>query len=77
MDYPKFIVSNQKEKSISIQSVKCNILFFKLIIYGPADETLELITSIGNSGHPEDHFCEIILNMDHWFKRRCHFKISR
>ena len=25
-------------------------------------------------GHFEDYFCEIILNFDRWFRRRCHFK---
>ena len=25
-------------------------------------------------GHNEEHFCEIILNLDQWFKR-CHLKI--
>ena len=22
----------------------------------------------------EEHFCEIILNLDQWFRRRCHFE---
>ena len=26
-------------------------------------------------GHYEEHFCEIILNLDQWFRRRCHLKI--
>ena len=25
-------------------------------------------------GHQEEHFCEIILNLDQWFRRRCHLK---
>ena len=25
-------------------------------------------------GHHEEHFCEMILNLDQWFRRRCHFK---
>ena len=24
--------------------------------------------------HHEEHFCEIILNLDQWFRRRCHLK---
>ena len=23
-------------------------------------------------GYQEEQFCDIILNLDHWFKRRCH-----
>ena len=26
-------------------------------------------------GYQEEHFCEIRLNMDQWFRRRCHLKI--
>ena len=26
------------------------------------------------SRHHEEQFCEIILNMDQWFSKRCHFK---
>ena len=26
-------------------------------------------------GHDEEHFCEIILNLDQWIRRRCHLKI--
>ena len=40
MDYPKFIVTNQKEKSISKQTVNCNIdkrpEFFYYLIYKPS-----------------------------------------
>ena len=25
-------------------------------------------------GHHEEHFCEIIFNLDQWFRRRCHLK---
>ena len=25
-------------------------------------------------GHHEEHFCEIIKNLDHWLRRRCHLK---
>ena len=25
-------------------------------------------------GHHEEHLCEIILNLDQWFRRRCHLK---
>ena len=25
-------------------------------------------------GHHEEHFCEIIQNLDHWLRRRCHLK---
>ena len=25
-------------------------------------------------GHHEEQFCEIILNLDQWFRRRCHLK---
>ena len=25
-------------------------------------------------GYHEEQFCEIILNLDHWFMRRCHLK---
>ena len=25
--------------------------------------------------HYEEHFCEIILNLDHWYRRRCPLKI--
>ena len=25
--------------------------------------------------HHEEQFCEIILNLDHWFWKKCHFKI--
>ena len=25
--------------------------------------------------HHEEQFCEVILNLDQWFRRRCHFKI--
>ena len=24
--------------------------------------------------HHEEQFCEIILNLDHWLRRRCHLK---
>ena len=27
------------------------------------------------SGYQEEQFCEIILNLDHWFRRRCLIKI--
>ena len=27
-------------------------------------------------GHHEKHFCEIILNLDQWFSRRCHLKYN-
>ena len=27
-----------------------------------------------DKGLPEEQFCEIILNMCQWFRRRCHFK---
>ena len=27
-----------------------------------------------NRGHPEEHFCEIILNLFQWFRRRRHLK---
>ena len=26
-------------------------------------------------GHYEEHFCEIILNFDKWFRRRCYLKM--
>ena len=26
-------------------------------------------------GHYQEHFCEVVLNLDQWFSRRCHFKI--
>ena len=33
--------------------------------------------NLGNCGrgHYEKHFCEIILNLNQWFRRRCRFKI--
>ena len=34
MDYPKFIVSNQKEKSISIQRVKLTYVVSTIIEWG-------------------------------------------
>ena len=24
------------------------------------------------TGHYEEQFCEIILNLDHWYRRKCH-----
>ena len=29
---------------------------------------------IFGKGHYEEHFCEIILNLDQWFRRRCRLK---
>ena len=26
-------------------------------------------------GHYENHFCEVILNLEQWFRRGCHFNI--
>ena len=31
-----------------------------------------LLRSFGG-GHPEEHFCKILLNLNHWL-RRCHLK---
>ena len=35
---------------------------------------LKILINLGR-GHHDDYFCEITLNLDQWFKRRCGLKI--
>ena len=46
MDYPKFIVSNQKEESISIQRVK--VYSFDKLLYPVSSELMLTLCILGN-----------------------------
>ena len=41
----------------------------------PIIKALELMQSRKDPGHHKKQSCEIILNLDQWFKRKCHLKV--
>ena len=46
-----------------------------LLFSRAAPEQIEPLCNFGR-GHYGEHSCEIILNLDQWFRRRCHLKKS-
>ena len=50
-----------------------NISYLEL--WGPfCSAERKICVSIFGRRHHEEQFCKIILNLDQWFRRRCHLK---
>ena len=47
---------------------------FKSIVKGQQQTKTNHLCNFG-SRHQETQFCEIILNLDQWFRRKCHLKV--